>query len=93
MVMNPPAMWEIWVQSLGWEDLWRREKLPTPVFWKIPWAAEPGRYSSWGHKESDTTPFTFTCLKSGNVRTTLTKINFKWIKELTIRPNTVKLLE
>ena len=19
-VQNPPAMWEIWVQSLGWED-------------------------------------------------------------------------
>ena len=32
MVKNPPAMWETWVQSLGWEDLWRREMLPTPVF-------------------------------------------------------------
>ena len=21
MVKNPPAMWETWVQSLGWEDL------------------------------------------------------------------------
>ena len=21
MVKNPPAMWEIWVQTLGWEDL------------------------------------------------------------------------
>ena len=20
LVKNPPAMWEIWVQSLGWED-------------------------------------------------------------------------
>jgi len=20
MVKNPPAMWETWVQSLGWED-------------------------------------------------------------------------
>ena len=20
LVNNPPAMWEIWVQSLGWED-------------------------------------------------------------------------
>ena len=20
MVKNPPVMWEIWVQSLGWED-------------------------------------------------------------------------
>ena len=21
MVKNPPAMWETWIQSLGWEDL------------------------------------------------------------------------
>ena len=50
MVKNLPAMWETWVQSLGWEDPWRREWLPTPVFW-------PGEsheqwnlagYSPWG---------------------------------------------
>ena len=23
--------------------------------WRIPWTEEPGGYSSWGHKESDTT--------------------------------------
>ena len=23
--------------------------------WKIPWMEEPGGYSPWGHKESDTT--------------------------------------
>ena len=22
--------------------------------WKIPWTEEPGGYSPWGHKESDT---------------------------------------
>ena len=32
LVKNLPAMWETWVRSLGWEDPWRREKLPTPVF-------------------------------------------------------------
>ena len=26
-------MWETWVQSLGWGIPWRRERLPTPVFW------------------------------------------------------------
>ena len=26
------ALQETQVQSLGWEDLWRREWLPTPVF-------------------------------------------------------------
>ena len=32
-VKNLLAMRETWVQSLGWEDPWRRERLPTPVFW------------------------------------------------------------
>ena len=32
-VKDSPAMPETWVQSLGWEDPWRRERLPTPVFW------------------------------------------------------------
>ena len=33
LVKNPPTMWETWVRSLGWENPWRRERLPTPVFW------------------------------------------------------------
>ena len=41
-----------WVRSLVWEDPWRKERLPTPVFW-------PGEFhglcSPWGHKELDTT--------------------------------------
>ena len=52
LVKNQPAMQETWDRSLGWEIPWRRESLPTPVF-------RPGEfhglYSSWGHKESDTT--------------------------------------
>ena len=52
LVKNLPEMQETWVQSLGWEDPWRRERLPTPVFW-------PGEfhrlYSPWGRKESDMT--------------------------------------
>ena len=31
-VRNPPAVWETWVQSLGWEDPQRRAWQPTPVF-------------------------------------------------------------
>ena len=38
------------VADLGWEDLWRRERLPTPVFWPREFH---GLYSPWGHKESD----------------------------------------
>ena len=33
LVKNPPAMWEIWVQSLSWEDPLEKGKVTTPVFW------------------------------------------------------------
>ena len=26
LAKNPPAMWETWVQSLGWEDPWEKGK-------------------------------------------------------------------
>ena len=52
LVKNLPSMGETWVQFLGWEDPWRRERLPTPGFW-------PGEFhgldSLWCHKESDMT--------------------------------------
>ena len=48
LVKNPPAMWENWVQSLGWEEPLEKEKLPIPVFW----SGEFCRLNSpWGHKE------------------------------------------
>ena len=33
LVKNLPAMWETWVQSLGWEDPLEKGMVPTPVFW------------------------------------------------------------
>ena len=48
LVKNPPATWETWVGTIPW----RREKLPTPVFWP---GEFHGLYSPWGYKESDTT--------------------------------------
>ena len=52
LVKNPPVMrrpgFSPWVGKIPW----RRERLPTPIFW-------PGEfhvlYSPWGHKELDTT--------------------------------------
>ena len=35
-VKNLPAMQETPVRFLGWEDLWRRDRLPTPVFLNFP---------------------------------------------------------
>ena len=52
LVKNPPAMWEMWVQSLDGKIPWRREKLPTPVFWPGQFC---GLYSPRDCKESDTT--------------------------------------
>ena len=56
---NRPAVRETWVGSLGWED---------PLEWNLgvgashssvlagesPWTEEPGGYSPWGCRESDT---------------------------------------
>ena len=40
LVKNPPAMWETWVQSLGWEDTLEKGKAPhsSILAWKSPWA-------------------------------------------------------
>ena len=54
LVKNPSAMWETWVDPWVAKIPWRRERLPTSVFW-------PGEfhglymYSPWGHKELDMT--------------------------------------
>ena len=54
-VKNPPTLWEILLRSLGWEDLWRRERLPTPVFWPREFHEQKilAGYNPWGHKELD----------------------------------------
>ena len=52
MVKNPPAMQETWVRSLVGKTPWRREQLPTPIFWP---GEFHGLYSPWSHKELDRT--------------------------------------
>ena len=39
LVKNPPAMWETWVQSLGWEDPLEKGKAThsSILVWRIPW--------------------------------------------------------
>ena len=57
MVKRLPTVQETWVQSLGWEDPLEKETAvgSSTLAWKSPWTVEPGSYSPWGHKESDTT--------------------------------------
>ena len=57
LVKNLPAVQETWVRSLGWEDPWRREWLPTSVFWpeELHGQRSLAGYSPWGCKELDVT--------------------------------------
>ena len=42
LVKNPPAMWEIWVQSLDWENpLEKGKATPSSILaWRIPWTVQ-----------------------------------------------------
>ena len=57
MVKRLPAMRETLVQSPGWEDPLEKEMAShcSTLAWKIPWTKEPGRFSPWSRKGSDTT--------------------------------------
>ena len=39
LVKNPPAVWETWVRSLGWEDLLEKGMAThsSILAWRIPW--------------------------------------------------------
>ena len=64
MVKNPPAMWETWVQSLGWEDALVKGMAThsSILAWRIPWTVSP-----WGHKELDMTEYLSLSFLSGCV--------------------------
>ena len=50
MVKNPPAVWDIWVQPLGWEDPLEEEMATHSgiLAGRIPWTEEPGGLLSTG---------------------------------------------
>ena len=53
MVKNPLAMWETWVQALGWEDPLQKQTVihSRTIAWKVPWTEEPGGLPTMGlHK-------------------------------------------
>ena len=39
LVKNPPAMWESWIPSLGWEDLLEKGQATHSSIpaWRLPW--------------------------------------------------------
>ena len=50
LVKNLPAMQEIQVQSLGWEDLLEKDMAThsSILAWRIPWTEDPGGLQSMG---------------------------------------------
>ena len=50
MVKNPPAMQEMWAQSLGWKDPLEKEMAihSSILAWEIPWTEKPSRLQSMG---------------------------------------------
>ena len=56
MVKNPPAMWETWVRSLGWEDPLEEgmETHSSILAWRIPIDRGAWRATVHGVKKSQT---------------------------------------
>ena len=57
LVKNLPAVQEIRVRFLGWEDPLEKEMAThsSMLAWRIPWAEEPGGLQSMESQDSDTT--------------------------------------
>ena len=51
LVKNPLAMWETWVQSLGWEDPLEKGKAihSSILAWRIPWIIQSMGSQRVGH--------------------------------------------
>ena len=51
LVKNPPAMWETWVQPLGWEDPLEKGKATysSILAWRIPWSIQSMGSQRVGH--------------------------------------------
>ena len=64
LVKNLPAVWETWVQSLGWEDPLEKEMAThsSVLAWRIPWMEEPGGLQSMESQKSQTWLSNFTSL-------------------------------
>ena len=45
---NPPAMWETWAGSLGWEDPLKKGMATHSSILGIPWTEGPGELQSMG---------------------------------------------
>ena len=69
LVKNPSAMWETWVQSLGWEDSLEKGRAThsSILAWRIPWTEEPGRLQSLESQRAGHNWVTFTFIQHHNI--------------------------
>ena len=67
LVKNPPAMWETWVQSLGWKDTLKKGMAThsSILAWRIPWTIHSMGSQKVGH---DRATFTFTIQGEENLK-------------------------
>ena len=51
LLKHPPAKWETWVRSLGWEDPLEKGKAthPSILAWRIPWTVQSMGWQRDGH--------------------------------------------
>ena len=87
MLKRLPAMQEIWVRSLGWEDPLEKEMAThsSILAWRIPCKEEPGRLQSMA-SQSRTLPsdFTFTIKNISNIKLEVTRHPFSSVSKLLI---------
>ena len=82
LVKNPPAMWETWVRSLGWEDPLGKGKMThsSILAWRIPWTRQSMGSQRVRHDRA-TFSFTFAFLSSDLILKTV--IKYKTYRETT----------
>ena len=63
-VKNPPAIWDTWARSLGWENPLEEGMVThsSALAWRIPWTEEPGRLQPKGSQRVDTAELLSTAL-------------------------------
>ena len=74
MVKNPPAMWETWVQSLGWEDTLEEgmETHSSILAWRMP--VDRGAWKATVHRVAKNPALNYSCIElTGDLLNCLSK--------------------